>query len=144
MLAELQRRHPRLPAVLADAHRLPLCDRAVDLVVFVATLEFLDAPPMALAEAARVARLGLVAIALNRWSVGGLSRRIGPASRGQILPHAHDLSARALRRLLAEAAAPRRPRLRARTALLPRPLPANPTALPFGDVVGVSVDLGAA
>jgi SAM-dependent methyltransferase len=141
MLASLRRRHPGLPAVLADAHALPLRDRSVDLVVFVTTLEFLTSPPRAVAEAVRVARLGLVAVALNRWSVGALSRRIGPASRGALLPHARDFSARELRSLLVEAAATRRPRVRWRTSLLPAPLPARATALPGGDVVGIAAEL---
>ena len=38
----------------------------------------------------RVSRRGLVVLALNRWSLGGLSRRWGPARRGAILAHAHD------------------------------------------------------
>jgi len=141
MLATLRRRHPGLPAILADAHLLPLRDRAVDLVVFVTTLEFVESPPQALAEAVRVARRGVVAVALNRWSAGALSRRWGPASRGALLPHARDLSPRALYRLLAESASARRPRIRWRTSLLPAPLPAIATPLPFGDAVGIAAEL---
>jgi ubiquinone/menaquinone biosynthesis C-methylase UbiE len=141
MLAVLRRRHPALPVLLADAEALPLRDHAVDLVVFVATLEFLADARRALAEAVRVARRGVVAVALNRWSAGGLSRRIGPASRGSLLRQARDLSQPELRRLVAEAAGPRLARLRQRGALLPRPLPAGPTRAPFGDVVGVAAEL---
>lgn len=141
MLAALRARHPALPLLLADAQALPVRDRSVDLVVFVATLEFLDDPRRALAEAARVARQGVVAVALNRWSVGALSRRAGPASRGTLLRHALDLSPPALRRLAVEAAGERVVRLRRRSALLPRPLPAGPTRLPFGDVVGIAAEL---
>jgi SAM-dependent methyltransferase len=141
MLTSLGRRIPTCPGVLADAAELPLRDGAVDLVVFVATLEFLDDPQRALAEAARVARRGLVVVALNRWSAGALSRRFGPASRGALLPHARDLSPPELRRLVEAAAGERLVRLRGRSALLPRPLPPGPTALPVGDVVGVAAEL---
>jgi ubiquinone/menaquinone biosynthesis C-methylase UbiE len=141
MLASFRRRHPALPAVLADAHALPLRDRAVDVAVFVTTLEFLDSASAALAEAARVARLGIVAVALNRWSVGALSRRLGPASRGTLLAHAHDFSSRELRRLLVEAAPKPCGPVRWRSALLPAPLPAGPTHIPFGGVVGVAAEL---
>jgi SAM-dependent methyltransferase len=141
MLASLRRRLPTCPVVLADAAALPVRDGAVDLVVFVATLEFLDDPRRALAEAARVARRGLVVVALNRWSAGAVSRRLGPASRGALLPHGRDLSPPELRRLLGAAAAKRLARLRWRSALLPRPLPTGPTALPIGDVVGVAAEL---
>jgi ubiquinone/menaquinone biosynthesis C-methylase UbiE len=141
MLAELRRRLPECPVVRADAHALPFADRAFDLVVFVTTLEFLDSPQRALAEAARAARLGIVAIALNRWSVGGLSRRRGPQSRSALRRHARDLSLRDIRRLFESAAATRPAHLRWRSALLPGPLPPGPTAIPLGDVIGVAADL---
>jgi SAM-dependent methyltransferase len=141
MLRALHGRRPGLPVLLADAHALPIRDRAVDLVVFVATLEFVDDPRRALAEAMRVARQGVVAVALNRWSLGAVSRRIGPASRGTLLSRAADLSPPSLRRLVGEAAGARAARLRQRCALLPRPFPAGPTRLPIGDVVGISAQL---
>jgi len=141
MLAVLRRRHPACPVLLADAEALPVRDRGVDLVVFVATLEFLDDPRRALAEAVRVARQGVVAVALNRWSLGALSRRVGPASRGTLVRHARDLSPPALRRLVGEAAGQRLAHMRQSSALLPRPLPAGPTLAPCGDVVGVAAEL---
>jgi SAM-dependent methyltransferase len=141
MLTQLRRRAAGTPALLADAHALPIRDGGVDLVVFVTTLEFLEDPRRALAEAARVARRGLIAIALNRWSLGGLSRRVGPQSRGALLSRARDLSPPELRRLLGEAAAGRLVRLRSRSALLPAPLPSRPTSLAIGDVVGAAVRL---
>jgi SAM-dependent methyltransferase len=141
MLAVMRRQLPQCPALLADAHALPVRDRGVDLVILVATLEFLEDPRAALAEAARVARRGVVAVALSRWSVGALSRRLGPAARGALLPHARDLSPPGLRRLLGQAAAGRLVGLRARSALLPRPFPAGPTPIPVGDVVGVAAEL---
>lgn len=144
MLAALRRRLPDCPLLFADAHALPLRDRAVDLVVLIATLEFLEDPRRALAEAARVARRGVIVVALNRWSVGGLSRRIGPAARGTLLSQARDLSAAALRRLFRDAAAGRLIRLCGHSALLPRPLAAGPTAIPLGDVVGVAAELTSA
>jgi ubiquinone/menaquinone biosynthesis C-methylase UbiE len=141
MLMVLRRQLPGVPALLADAHALPVRDRGVDLVVLIATLEFLEDPRGALLEAVRVARRGVVVVALNRWSVGALSRRIGPAARGTLLSRAHDLSAPELRRLLREAAAKRLTRLRTHSALLPQPLPAGPTPIPLGDVVGVAAEL---
>jgi ubiquinone/menaquinone biosynthesis C-methylase UbiE len=141
MLAVLRRRHPGCPAIRADAHALPIADGAVDLVVFVTTLEFLGEPRRALAEAARAAKQGVIAVALNRLSLGAVSRRIGPASRGALLSAAHDFTASRLRALLEEAAATRLLGARSRSALLPPPLPAAPTRIPFGDAVGVAVAL---
>jgi ubiquinone/menaquinone biosynthesis C-methylase UbiE len=93
MLAEARRRHPRLSLVLGDAHELPFRSRAVDLSVFVTTLEFLERPGVALGEAARVARRGVLIVALNRWSAGALAAvgrrcaRIAAPARARL--HAH-------------------------------------------------------
>lgn len=97
MLAELRRRHPQMPVVLGDGHTLPFRDGAVDVTLFVTTLEFLERPAVALREAARVSRRGLAILALNRWSRGGLSRCWGPGRRGAIRSHAHGMTIRSLR-----------------------------------------------
>jgi len=81
MLIEARRRFPLVPVVLGDAHRLPFRDASTDLALFVTTLEFLEDPMRALREAVRVARQGVVVIALNRHSLGGVSRRWGPQRR---------------------------------------------------------------
>lgn len=143
MLGVLRRRHPACAALLADAHALPLRDRSVDLVVFVTTLEFLGDPRAALAEAVRVARQGVIAVALSRLSLGALSRRLGPASRGALLSAARDLSPGQLRGWMMEAGLARLTGIHWRSALLPLPLPARPTRIPFGDVVGVAIALAA-
>jgi SAM-dependent methyltransferase len=137
MLACLRRRLPACPAVLADAHSLPLRDHAVDLVLLATTIEFLEDPRQALAEAVRAASAGVVVLALNRWSLGALSRRLGRAVRGAFLRHARDVSPRRLRSLLAEAAGLRLAAVQSRTVLLPAPLPQSPTRLPCGDIVGI-------
>ena len=86
ILAEARRRQPGLVLVLGEAHSLPFRPRAVERSVFVATLEFLERPAVALAEAVRVSRRRLLAVALNRWSPGGspgagAPRLIGPCLR---------------------------------------------------------------
>lgn len=141
MLARAAARLPGCPLVRADACALPLDDRSVDLVAFVTTLEFLASPAEALAEATRVAQRGVVALVLNRWSLGALSRRVGPQSRGALLSRAHDLSLARLRALTRGAAGPRLVRLRWRSALLPSPFAEGPTPLPVGDVLGVAAEL---
>ena len=45
-------------------------------VAFITTLEILEQPQEALAEALRVARQGLLLDVLNRWSLLGLQRRL--------------------------------------------------------------------
>jgi SAM-dependent methyltransferase len=137
MLAALRRRHPRLPVVLADAHCVPVRRAAVDVAVLVTTLEFLEQPGAALAEAVRVARHGVVLVVLNRWSLGGLSRRWGPQGRRPLLGTARDFAVPALLGLLRQAAGRRLERLSWTSALFPDGLWRVRAPVPLGDVLGV-------
>jgi SAM-dependent methyltransferase len=141
MLAALQRGEPRLLGVQGDAHCLPLRDQAVDAVVFVTTLEFLEDPTSALAEAVRVARRGLILLVLNRWSLGGISRRIGPQSRQRLLGRARDHSLVSLGALLRKAAGDRLDALHWRCILFPFLPWRLRLAVPVGDAIGVAVAL---
>ena len=67
MLAEAGRRGLRV-AVQGDSLHLPFEDGAVDLVAMITTIEFLENPLIALREAARVARKGVLLGAINRKS----------------------------------------------------------------------------
>lgn len=142
MLAEARRRNPGLPLVRGDAHHLPIRSRAVDLSVFVITLEFVEEPAQVLAEAVRVARQGVLVVALNRWSLGGFSRRWGRDARGPLLGRARDFTLVALRELASTAARPRLRTLRWASALFPDGLVPVPARIPLGDVIGVAVELG--
>jgi ubiquinone/menaquinone biosynthesis C-methylase UbiE len=62
ILAEARRRRPGLVLVLGDAHGLPFWPRAVELSVFVATLEFLERPTVALRRPS-----GCRAAGCSRW-----------------------------------------------------------------------------
>lgn len=141
MLAEARRRHPRLPLIQGDAQHLPIGSRAMDLSVFVLTLEFLDDPSVAMAEAVRIARQGLIVVALNRWSLGGLSRRWGRDARRPLLGRARDFTIPSLRALASAAAGPRLRAVHWASALFPARLVARPARIPLGGVVGVSVEL---
>jgi ubiquinone/menaquinone biosynthesis C-methylase UbiE len=74
MLAEAVRRDG-LPYVRADAGALPFADRIFDVALMVTTLEFLPDPILALREAARVVRCGIVFGVLNRWHPLARQRR---------------------------------------------------------------------
>lgn len=141
MLAEMRARHPRIPVLVGDAHGLPIPDAAVDVVLFLTTLEFLEDPLAALREAVRVARRGLILVALNRWSVGGLSRRLGPRARSVLRGHARDVSLLSLRAMAREAAGPRLVALPWASTLFPDGLWAIRARLPLGDVLGMAVAL---
>ncbi len=141
MLAESHRRHPELPVVLGDGHTLPFRDGAVDVTVFVTTLEFLERPAVALRESVRVSRRGLAILALNRWSLGGLSRRWRLCRRGAVRSHAHDMTIRALRDLVGTAAGRRLTGLRWASTLFPDGLWAWRNRVPLGDIIGIGAQL---
>jgi ubiquinone/menaquinone biosynthesis C-methylase UbiE len=143
MLAEARRRHARLGLVQGDAHALPFRDRAVDLSIFITTLEFLEHPAIALAEAVRVSHRGVLVVALNRWSLGGISRRWGADARRPLLGRARDFTPASLRAHASAAAGPRLRAFRWTSALFPAGLARVQTALPFGDIIGAAVELTA-
>jgi SAM-dependent methyltransferase len=137
MLAEMRMRGPDIPAVLGDAHCLPFADGAFDLVLYVTALEFLEVPTRSLAEAARVARQGVILVVLNRWSLGGLSRRWGPQSRQPLLSQARDWSLATLRTLVMDSAAWRLRNILWASALFPG-CPSRVLApIPIGEVIGL-------
>lgn len=141
MLRQARSLAPAMPLLLADAHRLPLRDGAVDVSALVTTLEFLERPTRALEESVRVAERGLLLVVLNRHSLGSLSRRFGPQSRGSLLPGARDYSRSRLRACLESAAAERLLAMHWRSALLRRPLAGSLAPVAVGDVLGVAVEL---
>jgi ubiquinone/menaquinone biosynthesis C-methylase UbiE len=141
MLAQARKLAPCLPVVLGDAHFLPFHDRSTDLAIFITTLEFLENPGRAMQEAVRVARQGVAAVVLNRFSVGGWSRRWGPQSRGALLSTARDFSARELGAYLEQATAARAETIEIVSTLFPDGWSATISHIPFGDVVGGAVKL---
>jgi len=141
MVRELRRLSAATPVMVGDARRLPCSDGSVDVVLFVTTLEFLEDPAVALREAVRIARLGVVVIALNRWSLGGLSRRWGRQSGRPLLSRAHDCSVASLRRMVVAAAGSRLQQLRWSSTLFPWPLSVVRAAVPVGDVIGIVATL---
>jgi ubiquinone/menaquinone biosynthesis C-methylase UbiE len=141
MLASLRESSAQIARVQADAHNLPFRDRTVDAAVFVTSLEFLDEPRRALAEAVRVSRRGLMLIVLNRWSLGGMSRRIGPQASHTILGCAQDYSLSSLRTVVRGAAMQRLQGLYWRYGCVPRDLWPTPCRLPVGDVIALAAVL---
>jgi SAM-dependent methyltransferase len=141
MLLQAATLEPRVPVVLGDAHRLPFSDRSLDLVVLVTALEFLNAPDQALAEAVRVARRAIILVALNRWSLGGFSRRWGSQSRKPVLSQARDFSLLGLRAAVRRAAGSRLTGVIWRSAVFPKGMGWVRGSIPFGDVLGVTATL---
>jgi ubiquinone/menaquinone biosynthesis C-methylase UbiE len=141
MLVEMRRRAPGIPAILGDAHSLPFGDGAVDLVVYVTTLEFLEDPTRSLTEAARVARQGVILLVLSKTSLGGLSRRWGPQARRPLLGQARDYTLAALRTLMGRAAGRRLRKIFWASALFPGCPSRVLVPIPVGDVIGLAAVL---
>lgn len=142
MLGALRERTPELPIVQGDALALPFRNASVDLVLFVTALEFIPDPLASLREAVRVARRGVVLLVLNRWSLGGLSRRIGPQARGPLLGRARDMRLAEIEALGIQAAGSRSVGFRWAATLFPWPFRQRQGRFPLGDVIGVAMVLG--
>lgn len=123
------------PFVLGNALDLPFADRSFDLVVFVTSLEFIANRGLALAEASRVARCGLLLGVLNRWSLTTLSYRL---SRRGLWRSARFFSPPELRRLVHSSLKERVKALQWRTTVWPLP-GVGDMQLPWGGFIGLAV-----
>ncbi len=127
----------RSPCVLGDALTLPFATGAFDLSVLITTLEFVADPALALVEALRVARCGLILGVLNRHSLLGWRLRRSGQSLWQI---AHFFTPAELARLVQRAGAGKPARITWRTTLWP--LWPGALLLPWGGFIGMAVRLG--
>jgi ubiquinone/menaquinone biosynthesis C-methylase UbiE len=127
-----------IPLVHGDARRLPFADGAFDLTALVTTLEFLERPREAVAEALRVARCGVVLGVLNRWSVLSLQRRLMGLFRPTVYAAARFYGVGELKRLL-QLVAGKKARVVWRTTLFPRCWPWSQARLPWGGFIGMAL-----
>jgi SAM-dependent methyltransferase len=130
-----------VPLVQGDALRLPFADGAFDLVAFVTTLEFLEWPREALAEALRVAQRGLLLGVLNRWSLLGLQRRLVGLFRRTVYDAAHFYGVGELQRLLRSVTGGKG-RIGWHTTLCPRWWPRSQARLRWGAFIGMALIVG--
>jgi SAM-dependent methyltransferase len=130
-----------IPLVHGDARRLPFADGAFDLTALVTTLEFLEQPRAALAEALRVARRGVVLGVLNRWSVLGLQRRLTGLFRPTVYDAARFYGVGELKRLATGGStlliAGKQTRVVWQSTLFPRCWPWPQARLPWGGFIGM-------
>jgi len=124
--------------VRGDAHRLPFADGTFDLVAFITTLEFLDRPQEALAEALRVTRRGLLLGVLNRWSLLSLQCRLVKLFRPTVYDAAHFYGVGELRRLLRSLAGVKA-HIVWHTTLFPCECPCPQSALPWGGFIAMAL-----
>ena len=124
--------------VRGDALRLPFADSAFDLTAFITTLEFLERPREALAEALRVGRHGVLLGVLNRWSVLGLQRQLAGLFHQTVYEAAHFYSVGELKRLLGSVTNGNG-HIVWRTTLFPRWWPCPQESLPWGGFIGMAL-----
>lgn len=80
MLKEAKKLWPQGALLQAEGTRLPFKDKSVDIVFFMASLEFILDAAVALKEAARVAKLGINLGLMNKNSLATLRKRIQAAT----------------------------------------------------------------
>jgi SAM-dependent methyltransferase len=137
MLAEAARRGgPSF--VRADAGALPFATDMFDIALMITTLEFLPDPVLALREAARVARHGVVLGVLNRWNPLAWQRK---RSRLPVWQVAHFYSPSELLSLVRQVLGAQIGLITWRTTPLPRIWPRRHSRLPFGAFIGMRVEL---
>jgi len=84
------------------AEDLPFSDNEFDTVTLITTLEFVENPRAALAEACRVARQHVLIGTLNKWSLTGCYRRLEFLWKPSLYRHAAFQSVFSLKRMLEE------------------------------------------
>lgn len=127
-----------IPLVQGDARWLSFADGAFDPTAMVTTLEFLEQPREALAEALRVARCGVVLGVLNRWSLLALQRRLAGLLRPTVYDGARFYGVGELKRLL-QLISGERAHVVWRTTLFPRGCPWPQVRLPWGGFIGMAL-----
>lgn len=123
--------------VQADALELPFDEDQFDIAALITTLEFVADPQRALAEAARVARHGLLLGALNRHSLLAARRR---ASGKAVWKAARFLTVSELAEFTKQACGSRLRTLNWRTTVWPAPCVGS-LRIPWGGFIGMSVML---
>jgi len=143
MLSQAQQRQdaPAVAYVLGDGQALPFPDRTFDVVALITALEFMSDPPLALHEAARVARRGMLLGALNRHSLLQWQRRRAGRLRPSIYDRGRYFSVSELVGMVRAAAGQRLRGVSWRTGLLLGNWPPFGTCLPWGGFIALSATL---
>jgi ubiquinone/menaquinone biosynthesis C-methylase UbiE len=126
-----------VPYLVGDALALPFADRSFDLVALITTLEFVPDPQIALREAVRVARRGLLLGVLNKHSLLAVQRKMVARPPWN---QARFFSPAELLRSVQEVAGARLAPVRWRTTLWPLPIVGS-LPLPWGAFIGMAVQL---
>ena len=141
MLGEAKKVWSPSNLIKGDASHLPIQDKSVDLTFFVTSLEFIPDAPLALSEAARIAKKGIILGLLNKNSPSTFKIRIHP-KKYALFCSATFYSLREMRKVLAQNISAEHEIAFWSTTVFPRILGNLESAfLPFGDFLGIAVKL---
>ncbi len=139
MLAVARERSQGIPYLQGTAEALPFADGAFDVVAMITSLEFVADQELALVEAARVARRGMLLGVLNLASPLGIYRKVLSHFRPSRYRHARFFTPWGLERWLRRCLGNRVERVTLRTTLWPPALPLGTSRVPFAAFVGAVV-----
>ncbi|HMP78092.1 MAG TPA: class I SAM-dependent methyltransferase [Pirellulaceae bacterium] len=138
MLHQARRLGGSVQLVEGDAQELPFKKRSFDVAALITTLEFVNNPELALAEAARVSRCGILLGVMNRDSPFGWRRR--RCDQRLVWQQARTFSPHELQRMLRAIVGDRLDWVKWRTTRWPLPrFPHLP--LPWGGFIGMLAKL---
>ena len=143
MLHEAKERWPNGTLIQSEANHLPLKEKSVDLAVFITSLEFMPDSSMALKEAARTARKGIILGLMNKSSISTLNKRIKAATqKGSFYSQAKFYSTSGIKELLEEVLPEKYDIIFCRTTIFSKVLGCFESSFfPFGAFLGIAVKL---
>ncbi len=127
---------------LGSSSELPFSDASFDMVALITCMEYMHDPLAVLVEARRVARNGVIWGIMNRWSIPTIRRMIQVFfGKNPFYRRAHFFSLREAQQLIGRACDGSNYGVRWRTTVFPRILPLHNSSIPFGALLGISIDL---
>lgn len=87
-----EKQNPNIIFVEADAHLLPFRDNSFDISLFITSLEFITKPELAIKEARRVSRRGIILLVLNPYHWMNLRRWLNSKFKPSVFHNAHFYS----------------------------------------------------
>ena len=141
MLEEAKRLWPNGRLVRASSSCLPLKEKSVDVVAFVASLEFMEDVAGALQEAERIAKDGMILGLLNKQSISAIGKEFaGATKKCSLYRWAKFYSLREIRKVLEDTLSNRYEISFWATTLFPKPFQKIESSIfPFGGFLGVAV-----
>jgi len=144
MLREARKLWPNGPLLQGDSEYLPFKSESFDVVVFIACLEYMPNIAKVFAEAARVARKGIVIGLMNKWSPPTIRRMIQvKMGKNPYYKNARFYSISDIKRILQEAFGDKHAIVYWTTTVFAKIFGDKESALfPFGAFLGIATKLG--